>query len=130
MVKLLFGEAAISFTVNDPDIADLYANGVVDNVDGYAQIVVPLYSKALITALRPLFNGETKEYVATHDSFSEYVSDEGLNLHAILTRYREYVQRRGFHAFDIEQLKEGAWHYSLAVCRSKKTVRFNVAFYP
>ena len=113
MVKLLFDHEPIPFTVNDPDIAYLYANGVVDNVDGYVQMPVPLYSKALITALRPLSNGEIQEYVAAHDTFSEYVTATGLNLHAILTRYAEYVQRRGFRAFDTEQLKEGAWHYSL-----------------
>ena len=113
MINLLFGEAAIPFNVNDADIAYLYANGVVDNVDGYVQLPVPLYSKALITAFRPYRNGETQEYVSAHDTFTEYVTADGLNLHAILLRYREYVQRRGFHAFDTEQLKEAAWHYSL-----------------
>ena len=113
MVNLLFGEAAIPFTVNDPEIAYLYANGVVDNVDGYVQLPAPLYSKALITAFRPYSNGETQEYVSAYDTFSEYVSADGLNLNAILLRYGEYVQRRGFHAFDTEQLKEAAWHYSL-----------------
>jgi len=113
MVKLLFGEAAIPFTVNDPDIAYLYANGVVDNVDGYVQLPAPLYSKALITAFRPHSNGETQEYVSAHDTFRDYITADGLNLHAILQRYREYVQRRGFHAFDTKQLKEAAWHYSL-----------------
>ncbi|MEZ4658958.1 MAG: AAA-like domain-containing protein [Caldilineaceae bacterium] len=113
MLKLLFGETPIPFTINDPTIAFLYANGVVDNVDGYVQTLVPLYSKALLTALRPTINGETKEYVSAHETFKDYVSDEGLNMPAILTRYREYVQRRGFHAFDTEHLREGAWHYSL-----------------
>ena len=113
MVKLLFGEAVIPFTVNDPDIAYLYANGVVDNVDGYVQLPAPLYSKALITAFRPHSNGETQEYVSAHDTFRDYATADGLNLHAILQRYRDYVQRRGFHAFDTEQLKEAAWHYSL-----------------
>ncbi|MCE7989314.1 MAG: hypothetical protein DYG89_49810 [Caldilinea sp. CFX5] len=113
MVKLLFGEAAIPFTVNDPDIAYLYANGVVDNVDGYVHLPAPLYSKALITAFRPHTNGETQEYVSAHDTFRDYVTADSLNLHTILQRYGEYVQRRGFHAFDTEQLKEAAWHYSL-----------------
>lgn len=36
-----------------------------------------------------------------------------MNLHAILGKYRDYVHRRGFHAFDTKQVKEGAWHYSL-----------------
>lgn len=113
MVKLLFGEAQIPFTVNDPEIAYLYANGVIDNVDGYVQLPAPLYSKALITAFRPYSNGETQEYVSAYDTFRDYVTTEGLNLHAILQRYSDYVQRRGFHAFDTAQLKEAAWHYSL-----------------
>ncbi|MEZ4864495.1 MAG: AAA-like domain-containing protein [Caldilineaceae bacterium] len=71
MLKLLFGETAIPFTINDPDIAYLYANGVVDNVDGYVQTLVPLYSKALLTAFRPKLNGETQEYVSANDNFLE-----------------------------------------------------------
>ncbi|MBI3960726.1 MAG: ATP-binding protein [Chloroflexi bacterium] len=54
MLQLLFDDTPIPFTVNDPDIAWLYANGVVDNVDGYVQMPVPLYSKALINAFRRL----------------------------------------------------------------------------
>lgn len=113
MLRILFDSAPIPFTVDNPTIAFLYANGVVDNVDGMVQVPVPLYSKRLITALRPDANGETKEYVSAYDSFHEYVTEVGLNVHAIIMRYREYVQRRGYHAFDTEQLKEGAWHYSL-----------------
>jgi hypothetical protein len=113
MLRLLFGDAPISFTVDNPDISFLYANGIVDNINGKVEVPVPLYSKRLITALRPDANGETQEYVSAYDTFSDYVTASGLNLHAILLRYRDYVQRRGFHAFDTEQLKEAAWHYSL-----------------
>jgi hypothetical protein len=113
MLRILFDETPIPFTVDDPHIAYLYANGVIDPVDGIVQITVPLYSKRLITAFRPLLNGESREYVSTHDTFSEYVTPEGLNLHALLTRYRDYVQRRGYRAFDTAHLREGAWHYSL-----------------
>lgn len=113
MLRLLFTQAPIPFTVNDPDIAYLYANGVIDKIDEHVQIGVPLYAKALITAFRPLINGEVAEYVSAHDTFSEYATADGLNIDAILNRYRAYVQRRGFRAFDTEHLKEGAWHYSL-----------------
>lgn len=113
MLRLLFDDNPIPFTVDDPDIAYLHANGVVDNVNGFVEIPVPLYSKRLITAFRPSINGESKFYVSAYDSFSEYLLPDGLNLHAILERYRDYVRRRGFHAFNAEQLKEGAWHYSL-----------------
>ncbi|MCP4400461.1 MAG: hypothetical protein GY801_24550 [bacterium] len=36
-----------------------------------------------------------------------------MNLPAILAKYRDYVRRRAFRAFDTEHLQEGAWHYSL-----------------
>ena len=113
MLRILFDDAPIPFTVDNPDISFLYANGIVDHVNGMVEVPVPLYSKRLITALRPDANGETQEYVSVHDTFSDYHAADGLNIHAILNRYREYVQRRGFHAFDTKQLREGAWHYSL-----------------
>lgn len=113
MLRALFTDTPIAFTVDNPDIAYLFAHGVVDNVDGDVDIPVPLYKKRLIAAFRPLINGEAEHYVSAQDTFSAYITADGLNLPAILTQYREYVHRRGFHAFNTEQLKEGAWHYSL-----------------
>ena len=113
VLRILFNNNQTLFNVNDPDIAYLYAHGVVDNVAGYVDIPIPLYSKTLITAFRPPINGESEYYVTAQDTFQEYVADGRLNLHAILSKYRDYVHRRGFRAFDTKQLKEGAWHYSL-----------------
>lgn len=62
MLRLLFDDAPIAFTVNEPNIAYLYAHGVIDNVAGYVEVSVPLYSKCLITAFRPLINGEIEHY--------------------------------------------------------------------
>ncbi|MDM8562316.1 AAA-like domain-containing protein [Candidatus Marithioploca araucensis] len=114
MYRLLFGEQSIDFSVDVEDIAYLHANGVIDNIDGYVGIPVPLYSKRIITAFRPVSNGETRHYgFKVNESFEAYLKDGGLNLHAILNKYRQYVRKRGFKAFDTETLKEGAWHYSL-----------------
>lgn len=113
VLRVLFDDTPIPFTINEPTIAYLYAHGVIDNVDGNVGIPIPLYSKALITALRPLINGETAHYVSVHDNFSTYVTDNRLNLHLILNNYRDYIGRRGFRAFNTDQLKEAAWHYSL-----------------
>jgi hypothetical protein len=114
MCRLLFGEQPINFNVYTKDIAYLHANGVIDNIDGYVSILVPLYSKCIITAFRPVLNGETRHYgFKVNESFEEYLKDGGLNIDAILNKYRQYVHRRGFKAFDTENLKEAAWHYSL-----------------
>jgi hypothetical protein len=114
MYRLLFGEQSIDFSVDVEDIAYLHANGVIDNIDGYVGIPVPLYSKRIITAFRPVSNGETRHYgFKVNESFEAYLKNGGLNIHALLNKYRQYVRRRGFKAFDTEKLKEGAWHYSL-----------------
>lgn len=113
MLRILFGNTRVPFTVDNPDIAYLYAHGVVDNVHGYVDVPIPLYAKRLINAFRPPINGESSHYVSAQDTFPEYIINDGLNLHGILGKYRDYVHRRGFRAFDTKQLKEGAWHYSL-----------------
>ena len=113
MLKILFNEDPIPFSVYDLDLAYLFAHGVIHDAAGYVEIAVPLYRKVLITAFRPIINGEISQYVSAHDTFQEYVTPTGLNLPALLTKYREYVRRRGFRAFDTDHLKEGAWHYSL-----------------
>ena len=113
MLQVLFDENPIPFTVDDPDIAYLYAHGVVDNVAGNVGISVPLYSKRLITAFRPRGNGETQHFVTAHDTLNKYVTADKLNISALLRKYSDYVRRRGFRAFDTKQLREGAWHYSL-----------------
>ncbi len=115
MIKLLFRDEPVAFTIDDPDIAFLYANGVVDETEGYVEILVPLYAKRLINAFRPSINGETQYYInSPHETINQYLTPAGeLNVNKLLKEYRAYVRRRGFRAFDTEHLKEGAWHYSL-----------------
>ncbi|MCK5522348.1 MAG: hypothetical protein KAI83_04360 [Thiomargarita sp.] len=115
MLKLLFDEEPLPFSIHEPDIAWLYANGVIDKNNGKTDILVPLYKKVLITAFRPSINGETKHYINSPDeTINQYLtSDNELNINALLEEYRAYIRRRGFRAFDTEHLKEAAWHYSL-----------------
>ena len=114
MCRLLFDEEPIEFSVHTEDIAYLHANGVIENIKNHVGILVPLYSKCIITAFRPMINGESKHYeFDANDTFKEYLKGDGLNIHALLEKYQQYVRRRGFKAFDTEKLKEGAWHYSL-----------------
>ncbi|RKZ53488.1 MAG: hypothetical protein DRQ99_31730 [Candidatus Parabeggiatoa sp. nov. 3] len=115
MLKLLFNEEPLPFSIHEPDMAFLYANGVIDKGNGNTDILVPLYKKALITTFRPLINGETQYFInSPHETINQYLTPKGeLNVNELLKAYRAYVRRRGFRAFDTEHLKEGAWHYSL-----------------
>jgi len=114
MLRLLFGNQPIEFLIDVADIAWLYAHGVIAYNEGYVEIGVPLYAKRLVKAFAPLINGEANYYITSvHDTLSQYVTAEGLNVNALLQEYRAYVKRRGHQAFDTENLKEAAWHYSL-----------------
>ncbi|MEN8219471.1 MAG: ATP-binding protein [Pseudomonadota bacterium] len=115
MLRLLFNEEPLSFSIHDPDLAWLYANGVIDKDNGNTDIMVPLYKKVLITAFRPLINGESQYYLnSPSDTVNKYLTpDMHLNINELLHEYRAYIRRRGFRAFDTEHLKEAAWHYSL-----------------
>jgi hypothetical protein len=114
LIRLLFKEERIPFTVDHPDISYLYANGVLNNVNGSAEIIVPLYKKRLINALRPIYNGETTYYLTgIKESFDAIKTIDGLNIKLLLQKYTDYIRRRGFLAFDTKNLKESAWHYSL-----------------
>ncbi len=115
MLKLLFDEEPLPFSIHEPDIAWLYANGVIDKDNGETNILVPLYKKVLITAFRPSINGESRHYLNSPDeTINQYLTPDGeLNVNALLEEYRAYIRRRGFRAFDTEHLKEAAWHYSL-----------------
>jgi len=115
MLRLLFNEEPLSFSIHEPDLAWLYANGVIDKDNGNTDIMVPLYKKVLITAFRPLINGESQYYLKSpSDTVNKYLTpDNHLNINELLHEYRAYIRRRGFRAFDTEHLKEAAWHYSL-----------------
>jgi len=115
MLRLLFDDEPQPFSIHDPDMAWLYANGVIDKDNGNTDIGVPLYKKVLISAFRPLINGETQYYInSPYDTLNKYMTPAGeLNINELLKEYRAYIRRRGFRAFDTENLKESAWHYSL-----------------
>jgi len=115
MLRLLFDEEPLPFSIHDQNIAFLYANGVIDKENGNTDILVPLYKKVLITAFRPSINGETQYYLnSPNETINKYLtSNNQLNINALLEEYRAYIRRRGFRAFDTEHLKEAAWHYSL-----------------
>ncbi|RKZ54140.1 MAG: hypothetical protein DRR16_32030 [Candidatus Parabeggiatoa sp. nov. 3] len=115
MLRLLFDDGLLPFSIHDPNMAFLYANGVIDTKNGNTDILVPLYKKVLITAFRPSINGETRHYInSANETINQYITPDGyLNINELLKAYRAYVRRRGFRAFDTEHLKEAAWHYSL-----------------
>jgi type II secretory pathway predicted ATPase ExeA len=108
MWLVLFENKMLPFRGDDPDIACLSANGIVENREGNMVIPIPLYAKGLINAFRPVMAGERAYYP------DETMSESGdFNLNALLKAYCAYVRRRGFLAFETMPVKAGACYYSL-----------------
>ena len=112
MIKILFSEE-VPYTVYDEQIKFLLVNGVVERIGDTVDISVPIYKKVLITAFRPLINGERPYYPGIREDFGRFLNGNGLNIENLLDNYQAYVRKRGFKAFDIKNLRESAWHYSL-----------------
>jgi len=113
ILKVLFGNTEIPFQIYDERIKFLYSHGVIAKDDaGAVDVPIPLYKNALINAFRPLINGEAVHYTTPGERFEEFCKNGGLDIDKIIRHYIAYVQRRGFRAFDMENLKESACHYS------------------
>jgi len=113
MIKALFEEAPIPFLIYDEQMKFLYSHGVIaKDPTGSVDVPIPLYKNALIAAFRPRSNGETKHYTSPSERFEEFYSVKGFDIDKIIRHYTHYVRRRGFRAFDTENLKESACHYS------------------
>lgn len=113
ILQILFHTVAIPYSIHNQNIQDLALHGIVANRNGFIEIPIPLYAKVLMTDFRPDLKKEQEHYLTTNESSSKYVRDGKLNLHELLTKYREYVLRRELKVFDTEHLHEGAWYYSL-----------------
>jgi len=114
MIKALFGDSPMPFSVYDEQTKFLYSHGVIArDEEGNVDVPIPLYKNALIAAFRPRANGEAVYYTDPNEKFENFYSAEGLNIDQIIRHYIAYVQRRGFRAFDTKNLKESACHYSL-----------------
>ncbi|MGA1866909.1 MAG: AAA-like domain-containing protein [bacterium] len=112
MLKILFTEEVL-YTIDDERMTYLLVNGVIARSREYIDIPVPLYKKRLITAFRPLFNGEGEYYPGIKEDFNRFYTKAGINIELLLDNYQAYIRKRGFRAFDVKNLKESAWHYSL-----------------
>ena len=83
MLRMLFN-GDVPFHAQDAAVSFLHVNGVVANVDGVADVPVPLYKKCLVSALQPVINGETQHYTTVRTDFDAYLDGEDLNLPALL----------------------------------------------
>jgi len=103
---ILFG-GTYKFNQNSKMVNDLYRQGVIcEDEHENCQIANAIYSEVLLAAFRPdQVDYQTTILVNGYD-FRSHVVDGQLQMKALLSRFREFVERRGQEAFKVTKMPQ------------------------
>lgn len=116
VLNILFGGTYI-FNLNDGLVNELYTQGVIrQDEHGNCRIANPLYGEVLLAAFRPVRVGLQTALLVNGYDFRTHVVDGQLQMATLLSRFREFVERRGREAFKVTDLpQEATGQYLLMV---------------
>ncbi len=101
VVKILFG-AKYAFTLNDLLVNSLHLFGIIiEGEEGFCAIANPIYKRVLIDYFRPRQIGLQAAILANGYDFRVDVDDDVLQMTRLLSKFREFVKRRGREAFKV-----------------------------
>ncbi len=99
VMNILFG-AEYEFNLNNQLIHYLFMHGIISqSVAGFCQIANPIYAKVLFAAFRPLRSSLQAAILANGYDFRPHLAGKKLQMKQLLSRFREFVERRGREAF-------------------------------
>lgn len=108
ILAILFG-SVIPFNLNNSLVSTLYMQGIIsESPTESCQIANPIYRQVLIAYLRPLNFGLQGDMLANGFDFRKLVTAGGLDLKAILSNFRQFVERRGKEAFKVSPMPQEA----------------------
>ncbi|MBP7998339.1 MAG: AAA-like domain-containing protein [Chloroflexi bacterium] len=123
ILSILFGEP-YSFNLNDPLVNTLHAQGIISRrEDDNCQISNPIYRQVLLTALRPSGFGLQGEILSNSYDFRHHITAGGLQMAEILSRFRQFVERRGKEAFKVSPTPQEATGQYLLMAYLEAIVR-------
>lgn len=104
VLNILFG-GTYGFNLNDSLVSDLYTQGVIRQDEHQnCKIANPIYSEVLLAAFRPIRTGEQAAIIANGYDFRPHAVDGQLEMGALLSRFREFIERRGREAFKVTEM--------------------------
>ena len=108
VLNMLFG-ADYEFNLNDALVYALYLHGVITRgPDGNCRVANPIYAAVLLAAFRPLRLRLMGDILANGFDFRTQVVGEVLQMDAILSHFRQFVERRGRAAFKVSETPQEA----------------------
>ncbi|MFZ1552767.1 MAG: AAA-like domain-containing protein [Anaerolineae bacterium] len=108
VLNMLFG-ADYEFNLNNPLVHALYLHGVITRgADGNCRVANPIYTAVLLAAFRPLRLRLMGDILANGFDFRTLVVDGVLQMSAVLSQFRQFVERRGRAAFKVSETPQEA----------------------
>ncbi|MEZ4869085.1 MAG: AAA-like domain-containing protein [Caldilineaceae bacterium] len=108
VINMLFG-GLYNFNLNNKMVSDLYTQGVIDQDEyGNCCIANPVYSEVLLAAFRPIRVGLQASILVNGYDFRPHAVDGQLQMATLLSRFREFVERRGREAFKVTEMPQEA----------------------
>jgi len=108
VMRIIFG-ADYPFRLNDPLVNSLHQFGIIKETAAHlCRIANPIYKQVLIDAFRPRQVGLQGAMLANGYDFRPYVVADHLQMETILTRFREFIERRGREAFKVTPMPQEA----------------------
>jgi AAA+ ATPase superfamily predicted ATPase len=108
VLRLLFG-AHFKFTLNTPWVNTLNMHGVIImNARGFCEIANPIYEHIITDYFQPLESDlQAAILINSYDLRQHIVGDE-LQMDELLSRFRQFVERRGREAFKVTPMPQEA----------------------
>lgn len=108
LLEIIFG-AERQFTLNNPMVKELHLFGILnERSDGNCQVSNPIYKQVFIDYFAPFQLGLQGAILANGYDFRPYVMADHLQMETILTRFREFIERRGREAFKVTPMPQEA----------------------
>jgi len=108
VLQILFGKL-YPFNFNDPLVHTLQMHGIISQTKaGYCQIANPIYSKVLTAYFRPRELALQGDILANGYDFRTHQVGNELQMDRLLSRFREFIERRGREAFTVTPMPQEA----------------------
>jgi len=108
VLRILFG-ARLKFTLNTPWIGTLNMHGIVtEDAQGFCEIANPIYKRILSDYFQPLESDLQAAILVNSYDLRLHVVGNELQMDQLLSRFREFVERRGQEAFKVTPMPQEA----------------------
>lgn len=108
LLQIIF-DGKLHFTLNNPMVKEMNLFGILrEDVEGFCRLPNPIYKQVLIDYFKPFQLDLQGSILANGHDFRPYVVEGELQVGLLLSRFREFIERRGREAFKVTPMPQEA----------------------